>query len=66
MTLAETIKPNIQAMLCSVHGIHPIVDTIGNEFEINCCCNKFHQECTQEVKALLAEMDFTLNNLTIV
>ncbi|OCX54673.1 hypothetical protein BEL04_10635 [Mucilaginibacter sp. PPCGB 2223] len=66
MKLAETIKPNIENLLCPDHDIHPIVDTLGDELQINCCCSKFHRLCRKQVEVILREMDFTLNNLTIV
>ncbi|WP_448702784.1 hypothetical protein ACFGVR_10560 [Mucilaginibacter sp. AW1-3] len=66
MKLAESIKPNIEAMLCPLHDIHPVVDVLGNELQITCCCNRFHDLCRRQTEAMLGQMDFTVSNLTIV
>jgi len=66
MKLAEEIKPNIESLLCPEHDIHPIVDALGNELYINCCCNKFHLQCRRQVEVMLRQMDYTLNNLIVV
>ena len=61
MGLAETIKPNLEALLCPVHDIHPAIETLGDEFEIICCCELFHKQCLEEAEHMLADMDVTLN-----
>lgn len=66
MKLAETIKPSIEAMLCPLHDIHPVVEVLGNELHINCCCNRFHDLCRRQVDDMLGQMDVTVSNLTIV
>jgi hypothetical protein len=48
MESADTIKLIIENQVCPVHGIAPVVDIMGNELKISCCCNNFHQLCTKE------------------
>jgi hypothetical protein len=61
MGLAEIIKPNIEAMLCPVHVIHPTVETLAGEFQIISCCAAFHTACKEEAEHMLSQMDVTLN-----
>ena len=60
MTLAETIKPAIEAMVCPVHDIHPIVQVFGDEFQVISCCSVFQKECTEEIEAMLSQLNRTL------
>ena len=52
MKSAETIKLIIENKLCPTHDVHPVVETIGNELEIACCCEEFHKECNQQAIGL--------------
>jgi len=52
MELAEKIKLTLQQKLCPVHDIHPIVEVIGNELNIACCCTYFHSYCNIEARYL--------------
>jgi hypothetical protein len=45
-------------MLCPTHDIHPSVRIIGNEIEIACCCNSFHETCAEKAKEILSNDDF--------
>jgi hypothetical protein len=49
MESADTIKLIIENQVCPAHGISPLVDIIGNELKITCCCTDFHLQCTQEI-----------------
>ena len=52
MELAEKIKLTIEEKLCPVHDIHPIVEVVGGEISIACCCTYFHSYCNIEAKYL--------------
>ena len=58
MQSIEAIKEAIEAMLCPNHDIYPSVHIIGNEIEIACCCNDFHEVCTEKAKEMLSNDDF--------
>jgi hypothetical protein len=60
MTLAETIQPAIEAMVCPVHDIHPIVQVMGDEFQVISCCSVFQKECAEEIAEILAHMNWEI------
>jgi hypothetical protein len=58
MYLAETIKSTIEAKTCPKHGIHPVVEVNGGNYqivcyEIVCCCRNFKNLCKAEIERLL-------------
>jgi hypothetical protein len=53
MHLAETIKSTIEAKTCHKHGIYPVVEVNGGNFEIVCCCSNFENLCRAEIERLL-------------
>lgn len=55
MKLAEAIKNTIEAKLCPIHDVHPILEIIGNELRIACCCNSFQEECIKEARILVGQ-----------
>ncbi len=54
MNLAETIKLTIEAKVCDTHGIHPIVEIRGQDYELICCCSNFENECIDDIKNVSA------------
>ena len=52
MESAETVQSIIETMLCPTHDVHPVVEIMGNKLLISCCCNEFHEECTDEARGL--------------
>jgi ferredoxin-fold anticodon binding domain-containing protein len=61
MKLAETIKPVIEALACPVHDIYPIAQISGDEFKVITCCSVFQKECTEEMEAMLTELNVNLD-----
>ena len=59
MKAAHTIKAIIEEKVCPVHDVHPIVDIIGNQIEITCCCTYFHKYCIIEAEHLLVKADLS-------
>ena len=55
MKLAETIKHQIEEKLCPVHDMHPVVDAIGEEINVACCCSYFQRYCTIEIEYLKSQ-----------
>jgi len=55
MELADAIRTTIEAKLCPVHDLHPVVDVTGNELKIACCCNAFQEECNKEAQTLFEQ-----------
>jgi hypothetical protein len=60
MKLAEKIQLSLQEKLCPIHDIHPIVEVIGNELSIACCCNYFQSYCKVEAKYLWSKLSSRL------
>ncbi|MDB5022576.1 MAG: hypothetical protein JWP78_331 [Mucilaginibacter sp.] len=54
MSLAETIKLTIEDKVCPAHGIHPIVEISGEDYEVICCCSNFKNECIQDIEKISA------------
>lgn len=52
MELAETVKVIIESRPCPVHDIYPLVEIVGTELNISCCCTEFHEQCNSEINAL--------------
>jgi hypothetical protein len=55
MNLAETIKLTIEPKVCDTHGIHPIVEIRGEDYELICCCNDFKTECIEDIEKVSAD-----------
>jgi thiamine monophosphate kinase len=54
MNLAETIKLTIEPKVCDRHGIHPIVEIRGEDYELICCCSNFENECMDDIEKVSA------------
>jgi hypothetical protein len=54
MKSSDTIKAHIEAMLCHVHDIHPIVENDLDGIKIICCCEDFHKACLNEYEGLVS------------
>lgn len=52
MESPEIVKSIIENMVCSVHDVHPLVEIMGNELQVSCCCDAFHEECLDEARGL--------------
>jgi len=49
---AENIKPILEEKLCPVHDIHPVIELLGSELSISCCCDYFKNFCKIEAEFL--------------
>lgn len=52
MESAETVKLIIGSRVCPIHDVHPVVETMGNELKISCCCKSFNVDCSLEAISL--------------
>jgi len=50
MNTLENIKSTIEERLCPIHDIHPLVESVGAELKITCCCHFFYARCLQDMK----------------
>jgi hypothetical protein len=56
MKLADTIKHFIEEKVCPIHDVHPVVEMIGEEINVACCCTFFERYCTIEIEYMKSQI----------
>ncbi|MGZ3752472.1 MAG: hypothetical protein ACXVAU_14420 [Mucilaginibacter sp.] len=52
------IKTEVEAKLCPVHNMRPLVKTENDQIIIRCCCDSFTSKCLTFVDRKLNQISF--------
>lgn len=56
MLLAQIVQDAILKERCPIHNNYAMVDIVGHELQIGCCCARFQTQCIKKTKGLLREV----------